>query len=93
MNPQALFIPDRVSQTQSYTLSKNISVIQLVQDKEGSTRLGIISELAKGTQIDVCGDGFNQRTVKIHSRGHFYFAFLQDIEHGANRTEPGRLSG
>lgn len=93
MNPQALLIPDRVTSTQSYILAKSISAIQLVPDKEGSTRLGIISELLKGTQIDVCGDGFNQRTIKVHCHGRFYFVFLQDIERAAFRTTPESLTG
>jgi len=80
MDITTIFTPEDIHATKSYTLSKNISAIQLVVDKNGDTRLGLISQLARGSRIDVCGDGFNDRTIKVRMGNAFFFAFLQDLE-------------
>lgn len=55
-------------------------------DSRGQTRLGTIVQLPEGTQVEVCGEGFNERTVKVSYQGGFYFIFLEDVESG----EPGK---
>ena len=64
----------------TYTLARNISAIQVLPGNEGSARLGTILQLPEGTQLRICGDGFNERTVKISCEGGHYFVFLEDIK-------------
>lgn len=69
---------DRLNST--FTLSQNISAIQALCDAEGMVRLGTILQLPEGTQVRICGDGFNERTVKVIWEGAYYFVFLEDLE-------------
>lgn len=68
---------------EKYTLSRNISAIQVTSSIDGRAQLGTIMQLPEGAQLDVCGDGFNDRTVKVRWEGTFYFIFRQDIESNA----------
>ncbi|MBV9264632.1 MAG: hypothetical protein JO061_00540 [Acidobacteriaceae bacterium] len=78
-NPEALFIPECVTVQATITAPKEISALELVPTATGA-RLGHIASLPKGTRLEICGGGFNERTVKARCQGHFYFVFLQDIE-------------
>jgi len=61
------------------SLAKNISAIELNGLENGKARLGPVLQLPSGAQIEVCGEGFNDRMVKIRSNGKYYFAFRSDL--------------
>jgi hypothetical protein len=89
VNSEALFIPEISTSPQaSCTLSKKIAALQLVPTGGGRARLGPISQLLPGTRVQVCGKGFNERTVKVRSEDGFYFVFQQDI---AADTAPSKM--
>lgn len=70
-----------VSFEKSYTLARNVSAIQILSaDSEEHSRLGLITQLPEGAQVEVGGPGFNDRTVRIRCSGSFYFVFLEDLE-------------
>jgi hypothetical protein len=92
VNSGALFIPElSTSRQESCTLSKKIAAIQLVPtgDGDGGARLGTISQLSPGTRLNVCGDGFNEQTVKVRCEDGFYFVFSQDIAADTVRVKDG----
>ena len=66
----------------TFTLPRNISAIQALPEPDGGVRLGTILQLPEGTQVRVCGDGFNDRTVRVIWEGGYFFIFLEDIEPG-----------
>ena len=70
--------------TTSSRLSKTITVIRLVAEANGNLHDGGISELPAGAEVEICGEGFNERTVIVHWRGEFFFVFLQDLERPAD---------
>ncbi|MGI9074656.1 MAG: hypothetical protein ACR2JB_25815 [Bryobacteraceae bacterium] len=41
--------------------------------------LGAISHLPEGAELTLCGEGFNETTLKIRWEGQSYFIFAQDI--------------
>lgn len=67
-----------------YTLTRNTSAIQLISDLDGNTRLGTILQLPEGAEVRACGDGFNERTVKVSWQGGFYYMFTDDIDRDAD---------
>ena len=74
------FFADNIREVQTrIVLSKPISAIQLLPQENGLTRLGLLSEIGSGETLEVCGDGFNNRTAKVRVNGSYYFVFLQDI--------------
>ena len=56
-----------------------ISAIEFLT-KGGTSSLGMISELPARTTLELCGDGFNDRTVKVRVSGWFFYVFWEDIE-------------
>jgi hypothetical protein len=70
-------------------LSKHLSAIQVVQGDSDGHKLGGLTQLSAGTMLECCGDGFNERTVKVRVNGHYYIVFRQDLDlettrHGAH---------
>jgi hypothetical protein len=66
--------------SRTYTLPKKIAAMQISCTGDGTTGSGFFSELPKGAQVVIFGDGFNSRTVKVKWQSQFYFVFMQDIE-------------
>jgi hypothetical protein len=77
----AVSIPNTVPSGRTYVLSKNIRAIQITPEGEGEQAgLGLIIQLPEGAELDVCGNGFDNRTAKVRCNDAFYFVFLEDLE-------------
>lgn len=63
-----------------YVLAREIWAVELAPEDGGAMRLGPVSKIPAGAGIECCGQGFNERTVKVRWRGKLYFAFQQDLE-------------
>ena len=65
----------------AYTLPKSVSAIQILPTEDGErTRLGLITQLPEGAEIEIGGPGFSERTVSVRCFGASYFVFLDDLE-------------
>lgn len=64
-------------------LPKQVSAMQLLSGDAVPAKLGLITQLPSGAVVDICGDGFNERTAKVRYRECYFFVFLQDLQ------EPG----
>ena len=60
-------------------LSKHAAVVQMQTRSNGSAKLGLIHQLPAGTALELCGDGYSDRTVKVRYKDHFYFVFRHDL--------------
>jgi hypothetical protein len=80
LNSDVLSIPDCLIPERSYALSRTIAGIQLVPGEGKQGRLGNVSQLRPGSLLELCGDGYDARTVKVRCEGDFYFVFLQDLQ-------------
>jgi hypothetical protein len=74
------FIPASDTGGPKIPLSKRISAIELIRKEDGRAKLGLLSQLGPGVVIEQCGDGFNERTVKVRTNGQVYFVFREDLE-------------
>jgi hypothetical protein len=80
VDEQMLYVPKANMPALSHLLAKNISAIELITGNgDRQSRLGPVLQLPNGSMLDVCGDGFNDRTVKIRSNGKYYFVFRSDL--------------
>jgi hypothetical protein len=61
------------------TLSKTIAAVNICKGDDGSARMGLIAQLPKGADLEICGEGFNERTLKVRWENQLYFVFSQDI--------------
>lgn len=87
LSEQILSIPESVYPMKTYILSRPIAAIRLTRTADGRRgKLGEIVQLQPGARLDCCGDGYNERTVKVHYAGTFYFVFLQDIHESESRS-------
>jgi hypothetical protein len=65
---------------QSYTLTRSILAIPILSTDSGDFRLGPITQLPEGAQLETYGAGFDEQTVRIRSEGRFYYVFVDDLE-------------
>lgn len=79
VNTASLFIPGPNHHGEKFWLSKCISAIQLVAAEDGGAKLGLLSQLGPGVTVEICGKGFDERTVKVRSSQQYYFVFLEDL--------------
>ena len=63
------------------TLSRSICVIRFTSPKtNGDRSYGGLAELAAGTPVEICGAGFNNRSLKISANHREYFVFIRDLD-------------
>jgi hypothetical protein len=63
-----------------YMLSDEIYGMQLLPTDGQTFKVGPVIRLPKGAQLNACGKGFNDRTVKVCCDGSFYLVFLTDLD-------------
>jgi len=79
---------------ETYRLQRRIAVIELLQgSEETGPRLGELTFLGEGAQVEICGPGFNIRTVRICAGDCYYFAFEDEVTGGTPRTESAVSGG
>jgi len=82
MKEEMIFIPTEPSARGSCILSRNIPAIRLegqTGQRFGKAKLGLIMHLPAGSRLELCGDGFNPRTVKVRHHDSYYFVFEEDL--------------
>jgi len=63
-----------------YVLPKRVSAIQVLpSDDGGLTRLGLLTQLPEGAEIEIGGPGFNDLTLKVRCGNATYCIFLDDL--------------
>jgi hypothetical protein len=78
-NEESLFIPSPDFIEGTATLSKRISAIPLLLQSNQAAKLGPLCQLPTGTIVELCGMGYNERTVKVRSGKNCYFVFREDL--------------
>jgi len=76
----------------TFILGNSVSAIQILPTEDGErTRLGLITQLPEGAEIEIGGPGFSDRTVCVRCSGASYFVFLDDLDalHGAAAAAHG----
>ncbi len=82
MSEGAMPIPTDQVANRLCTLGRRVPAIVLERSgdgKNGREKLGLILHLAAGSDVEICGDGFNSRTVKVCQNGLYYFIFAEDL--------------
>lgn len=77
-NREALEIPHPTFREGTATLSKRVAAIRLLQQATGNGKLGPITQLDP-CLVDLCGPGYNDRTVKVRLNDQCYFVFRDDL--------------
>ena len=73
-------------------LPKNTSAIQIIPDGYDRIRMGTLLRLPEGARVEINGEGFDNRTVRIAWEGNCYYAFREDLE-AAESYKVGAVAG
>ena len=73
-----------------YTLTSAITVFRTFPEDHQDDSGGPICELPEGAEVEVCGGGFNKRTVKVRYGDCYYHAFWRDLASAHQTTPPGK---
>jgi hypothetical protein len=60
-------------------LQKCVSAIPITLGKNGKTEMAPIAMLPEGAALQICGDGFDEMTVRAQWAGQAYYVFCQDL--------------
>jgi hypothetical protein len=81
MNVDATYVAEEALFERLYILPRIVSAIQILpSDEYGSTRLGLITQLPKGAEVEIGGPGFNDQTIQVRCGAASYYVFLDDLE-------------
>ncbi len=61
------------AQQVSLTLKKDIAAIQVVAGGNGRWRIGTCLPLAKGSRLEICGQGFSDATMMVRTADARYY--------------------
>lgn len=67
----------------TYRLRRNLSAVQIEVTEGVSTAHGVVVSLLNGSKIEVCGPGFDARTIKVQCDGSLYYLFSEDLQSSA----------
>lgn len=70
-----------------YVVPNNVSAIQVLPSEDNEvTRLGLLTQLPEGAELQIAGPGFNDLTLRVKCGSAFYYVFLDDLELVRKRT-------
>ena len=67
-------------------LRKDVSALEIVRRQDAKGHFGVIAQIAKGSKLEICGTGFNERTYKVRFQNRLFFVFSQDLGFEASYT-------
>ena len=80
LNRNEIFIPCPVRVERTSRLTRGVSAVQLEPGNDSNrARLGELKTLPAGATVEICGAGYNERTVKVRCSGEFFFVFHGDL--------------
>lgn len=56
------------------------SAIQVLTAEDGSSRMGLLTEIPLSGNIRTCGPGFNERTILVRLDDSLYYMFREDLK-------------
>jgi hypothetical protein len=59
---------------------RRISAIRIAVRTTGEVRLGALTQLEPGTLLELCGAGYNDRTIKVRWSQEVFYVFRDDLD-------------
>jgi hypothetical protein len=69
-----------------YVVPTSVSAIQILPAEDGGSKLGLLTQLPVGAELQIAGPGFNDLTLRVQCGSAFYFVFIDDLELIRKRT-------
>ena len=67
-------------------LQRGIAAIRVTSDRRGRPCLGLMERLARGSELQVCGEGFSKGTVKVRAGDQQYYVLRSNVVPGRDRN-------
>jgi hypothetical protein len=81
LNVDVTYVAAQAPVGRVYVLPKMVSAIQILPSGEcGSARLGLLTQLPVGAEIEIGGPGFNEETLQVRCGPVSYYLFLADLD-------------
>jgi hypothetical protein len=61
------------------TLKKDVSALEIVRRENVTGHFGVLAQISKGSELEICGTGFNERTFRVRFQDRLFFVFRQDL--------------
>jgi hypothetical protein len=78
--------PGCLLDNRTITLYKKTAALQVFPQENGHPRLGLFIDLTPGSQLEICGEGFTQKTVQVRVEGRYYYVLRNSILSNGNRS-------
>lgn len=76
-----IYVAGETSFDRKYILPRNVSAIPILpSDDSGAKRLGLLTQIPHGAEIEISGPGFNMETLQVRCGSASYYVFLDDLE-------------
>jgi hypothetical protein len=79
METNTAYAAGPVSAEASITLKKDVSALEIVRRENARGHFGGVALISKGSRLEICGSGFNERTYKVKCQNRLFFVFHQDL--------------
>ncbi len=87
MSVKEKYVASAASLDSIYVVPNNVSAIQVLPSEDSEvTRLGLLTQLPEGAELQIAGPGFNDLTLRVKCGAAFYYVFLDDLELVRKRT-------
>ncbi len=61
------------------TLKRDVSALEIVRRENVTGHFGVLAQISKGSRLEICGSGFNERTYRVRFQDRLFFVFRQDL--------------
>lgn len=78
-NVNTLSSIDDSAKQRYFLLPDNIAAMEVIPSTAGELGLGPVLRIPEGAEIEYCGEGFNEHTVKVRWHGKPYFVYREDL--------------
>ena len=79
MHRKTAFAAPPASPEATITLKKDVSALEIVRRENAKGHFGGLALISKGSRLEICGSGFNERTYKVRFQNRLFFVFRQDL--------------
>jgi hypothetical protein len=60
--------------------SNSLIAVQIVFSEDGREAMGPLTQLPKTSDLEACGAGFDERTIRVRFQGSDYYVFREDLQ-------------
>jgi len=60
-------------------LKKDVSALEILRRENVTGHFGVLAQITKGSRLEICGTGFNDRTYRVRFHDRLFFVFRQDL--------------